>query len=42
MKKLVIAIVAVLAIFTFIREYSVSESNSNSIRQAQIETVAPN
>ncbi len=42
MKKLVIAIVAVLAIFTFIREYSGSDSNSNSIRQAQIETVSPN
>lgn len=42
MKKLVIAIVAVLAIFTFIREYSGSDVNSNSIRQAQIETASPN
>jgi|GEM_PF-2207123 hypothetical protein len=42
MKKLVIAIVAVLAIFTFIREYSGSDTNSNSVRQAQIGTASPN
>ncbi len=40
MKKLVITIVAVLAIFTFIREYTANIPQR--IQQAQIETVAPN
>jgi FlaG/FlaF family flagellin (archaellin) len=40
MKKLVIAIVAVLAIFTFIREYTATAPQG--IKQAQIETIAPN
>jgi len=40
MKKLVIAIVAVLAIFTFIREYSAT--TPQGIEQAHIETIAPN
>jgi hypothetical protein len=40
MRKLVIAIVAVLAIFTFIREYKVTPSQG--IGRARIETTSPN
>lgn len=40
MRKLVLAIVAVLAIFTYIREYKVAPSTG--IGQAQIETTSPN
>lgn len=39
-RRLVIAIVAVLAIFTFIREYHVEPGQG--IEQAQIETTSPN
>lgn len=40
MRKLVVVIVAVLAIFTFIREYKVMPVQG--IGQAQIETTPPN
>jgi len=40
MRRLVIAIVAVLAIFTFIREYSAP--TNQTVEQARIETTIPN
>jgi len=40
MRKLVIVIVAVLALFTFIREYSAP--SGRGVEQAQIEHALPN
>jgi len=40
MRKLVVVIVAVLAIFTFIREYKVVPAQG--LGQAQIQTAPPN
>lgn len=42
MRKLVVAIIAVFALFTFIREYLPVRSASQDLQRAAIETTLPN
>lgn len=42
MRKLMIVVIAIFAVFTFIREYPAEDSSSRTVQRAFVETSAPN
>lgn len=42
MRKLVIVVITILAVFTFIREYPANKQSSHTVQRASADASAPN